>query len=716
MKSKMLKRAAVSLLVSFCAVNIFAATLTTVFYSASSAPPNSPAGATTIQVTWLDSFLSSGQPLTNFGSDALIELRDSEKLIIGFPDIFSSLSSHIIDADLYLYNSMADTVGNDISWTGNLVNASWEESTVTWNSHNAAFAATTEDIGTALCDDEGYNVFDITSLLEDYNSNTSSYYGVLISGGGNGAFYISKDNGSGQDTNQQPYIIVVHDDLAPFVDITNANVTVTYDVVDYTIGGSNNVNAVGGMSWTNSLGGSGTLAVGSPWWTISGISLSVGTNAITVTGTNLYGEVSSDSVNIFKYNIDGSGEQSGSKYGRRKAGFLVGWGDNTYDATNCPSGFDYVAVAARWNYSLALRNDGSLIGWGGGGFGQTNCPAGNNYVAIGAGLFHSLALRNDGTIVGWGDNAQGQINCPAGSNYVAIAAGGAHSLALRNDGTIVGWGDNLFGQRNCPAGTNYIAVAAGGSYSLALRNDGTLIAWGLNNVGQTNCPAGNNYVAISCGKSHSLALRNDGTIVGWGYNAHGQTNCPAGTNYIAVAGGDGHSLALRNDGTIVGWGHNDFGQTNSPAGVYFQITAGDNFSLAIREKLWPFIDITNDNSTVTWDISSATIGGTNEPETDITNTVAGVMWWSNTFNNTGGNFAKAQSWTISDISLGVGTNVIKVYGSNIIGYVGSDSVTITRGGEGTGIPFVDITNDNATVTYDVNSYTIGGTNNNQVVG
>ena len=417
MKLNVLKKVSLLVIVCFCATNVFAVTLTTVFYSANSVPANVPAGANTIQANWLDSFLSSTDPAETFGNDGATELRNTEKTIIDFPNIFPSLSSVILDADLYLYNFAADVVGTDISWTGNLVNSSWVESTVTWNSHNSSFAATPENTGTASCDDEGYNNFDITSLISEYNSDQSSYHGILLSGGGNGALYISKDNGTGQDTNQQPYLIVVHksvpeievygggnniddgggntpsaatdtefgdvvignssdahtftitnagdatltissisvdntmdfsvDDLnttisaggcstftatfqpgsagvktgiitinnndddenpftfnvngtgldLPFVDITNANVFVANDVLNYTIGGTNNAQVVGIMTWSNDQGGSGTLAA-SASWTINNIGLAVGANVITVTGTNVYGTSTNDTVTI----------------------------------------------------------------------------------------------------------------------------------------------------------------------------------------------------------------------------------------------------------------------------------------------------------------------------------------------------------------------------------------------------------------------------------
>ncbi|MBN1392082.1 MAG: hypothetical protein JW947_04685, partial [Sedimentisphaerales bacterium] len=55
-----------------------------------------------------------------------------------------------------------------------------------------------------------------------------------------------------------------------------------------------------------------------------------------------------------------------------------------------------------------------------------------DFVAVAAGYYHSLALKSDGTIVGWGYDGYGQATPPAGNDFVAVAAGGYHSLALKH--------------------------------------------------------------------------------------------------------------------------------------------------------------------------------------------------------------------------------------------------------------------------------------------
>ena len=124
----------------------------------------------------------------------------------------------------------------------------------------------------------------------------------------------------------------------------------------------------------------------------------------------------------------------------------------------------------------------------------------------------------------------------------------------------------------------------------------------------------------------------------------------------------------------------------------------------------PIVDITNQVAAVTYDVTEYTIGGTNNEN------VVGTMIWSNQLTVAGGSFPAASSWTIEDITLNVGANVIKVTGENSIGDITSDSITITRGVPGTGTPVLDITNDDVTVVYNTTEYNLGFTINTNVVG
>ncbi len=189
-------------------------------------------------------------------------------------------------------------------------------------------------------------------------------------------------------------------------------------------------------------------------------------------------------------------------------------------------------ITAGSRHNLALKNDGTLWGWGLNSFGQlgpnsndtcggapcnatpAQIPGLNGVSALAAGYDYSLAVRSDGILWGWGRNEAGQLgngsitnsNVPvqaAGLTGVkAVSAGEDHSLAVKNDGTLWAWGSNEFGDLGTGSTGNsgtpaqviglsdVVAVSAGEDHSLAVKNDGTLWAWGLNNVGQLGTSSG----------------------------------------------------------------------------------------------------------------------------------------------------------------------------------------------------------------------------------
>jgi len=74
------------------------------------------------------------------------------------------------------------------------------------------------------------------------------------------------------------------------------------------------------------------------------------------------------------------------------AGPVISWGSRAVSSSDFDCN-DFVAIAAGWEYSLALKQDGSIVGWGWNASGQATPPAGNDFVAIAAGRNYSLAIR-----------------------------------------------------------------------------------------------------------------------------------------------------------------------------------------------------------------------------------------------------------------------------------------------------------------------------------
>jgi len=92
------------------------------------------------------------------------------------------------------------------------------------------------------------------------------------------------------------------------------------------------------------------------------------------------------------------------------------------------------------------------------------------------------------------------------------------------------------------------------------------------------------------------------------------------------------------------------------------------------------------------------------------------MWWTNQCDTSvspvSGIIPATSSWTIPSISLAYGSNCITVLGSNELGWIGSDRIVILR----TPPFFLDVTNTDMTVGYDVTNCVVAGTNTTDIVG
>ncbi len=86
----------------------------------------------------------------------------------------------------------------------------------------------------------------------------------------------------------------------------------------------------------------------------------------------------------------------------------------------------------------------------------------------------------------------------------------------------------------------------------------------------------------------------------------------------------------------------------------------------------PSVVITTTNQTVVNATTTINVSGTANAET------VGELSWTNALNGSAGTIAATLSWTVPNIPLAVGANVITVRGSNAFSTVASGSVTITR--------------------------------------
>ncbi|MCP4607805.1 MAG: hypothetical protein GY845_03710, partial [Planctomycetes bacterium] len=494
----------------------------------------------------------------------------------------------------------------------------------------------------------------------------------------------------------------------PFVDVTNDNATVTYDVTSYTIGGTNNIHVVGVMNWVNSLGGSGTLPAATPW-EISGIGLSVGANVITVTGTNVFGDPASDSVTITRGGI--------------------GTGIPFVDITNPATRVEYNIT----EFSVAGTNNIHVVGvmlvsneMNGA---TADFPAALSWTAASIELAYGPNM-----IVVYGTNYLGQTASDSVIITRTCIGTGTPYLDVTTTPTFV-----TYDVKELPvSGTNNVHVVGDMIVSNAANGVKGVFSSALGWVTPpVSLEVGPNeifvygYNLFGVETSDSVEITRGG--IGTGEPFVDITNAPmfvtydvtvfavAGTNNIHVMGGMLVSNAA-NGATA------DFSSAPSWTASALPLAVGDNEIIVIGTNYLeraasdsviitrggigtgaPFVDVTNVPATVTYDVGSYTIGGTNNLH------VVGMMSWESSFGSCG-TLPATTPWEISGIPLSVGANVITVIGTNVYGELSSDMVTITRGGIGTGEPFVDITNTPAFVTYDITGFAVAGTNNIHVMG
>lgn len=260
-----------------------------------------------------------------------------------------------------------------------------------------------------------------------------------------------------------------------------------------------------------------------------------------------------------------------------------------------PAGVDLstvTALAAGTRHSLALTRDGAVIGWGddtpdatGAGVGEARVPVGLPPVrAIAAGDARSLALTNESEVVAWGRDSilpkelrRDPSDARAEHRACAIAAGKDHSVAARGRAcTVVAWGESALPSVVRNPGLSFVAqLAAGDVHTVALREDGSVVSWGQPTSKETNfidvvsLPANlKDVIQIAASGLHSLALKSDGTVVGWGSNTFGESTPPRGLRgVVAIGAGGDRSFAIKSDGTAVAWGRSESAQPILPAGL-----------------------------------------------------------------------------------------------------------------------------------------------------
>lgn len=431
----------------------------------------------------------------------------------------------------------------------------------------------------------------------------------------------------------------VFGDVAPQLAIRTANTAVGHATSNLTVAGTA-FGTVGQLAWTNSLGGNGSLSAASSWSFTCPLKL--GTNVITVRGTNHLGASASDALTVVRsgsavpvpvivsaamregttlmdivYRVDDPDNAVVSAYPLafvdgvrsfanviRPATFEEGTAANFGAAVAANTNHSLVwNVAADWSVDLGQVKF-EIIGKDARGllpFEWLTIPAtaGTDEITISQNtpttsevlnaLFYLYASGDPGL-----ELAEGIL--------VGSAASGFYGGLELADGTSLGMHAVPYVMKQMdldPADSADIQLAIAARSGLSdpdawyaahrpYEGLDAVVAWGSNNYGQINVPAGLwDVTALAAGRWYSLALKGDGTVVGWGGNVHGQINIPAGlSNVTALTAGYYHNLALKGDGTVASWGYNIYGQTNVPAGLtnVTAVAAGRFHSLALKSN------------------------------------------------------------------------------------------------------------------------------------
>jgi hypothetical protein len=291
-------------------------------------------------------------------------------------------------------------------------------------------------------------------------------------------------------------------------------------------------------------------------------------------------------------------------------------------------------------------------------------------------------------------------NCSVDGNRANNYGGGVHlyfggtllnSLMTRNHATFGGGAYCYYGGTltNCTLAGNTATSAAG-----VRCNGGGMVN---NSIMYYN--NGANYLVSGAGYGFSYCCLTP-SITGAGNT----TNDPLFINRAAADYRLPPGSPCVNAGQSAGW----MAAAQDVAGVRRVVGGAVDIGAYEEAGMLPLVDVTNTDTLVEFDVAVGAIGGTNNAMT------VGGMRWTNSKTGGSGVVAAAPSWTIPAISLGIGVNVITVTGTNAVGDAAADRVAITR--SSSSAPFVDITNSDVTVAYEVSACTVAGTNNAMVVG
>ncbi len=333
------------------------------------------------------------------------------------------------------------------------------------------------------------------------------------------------------------------------------------------------------------------------------------------------------------------------------------------------------------DYGFDLSGGGVNM-YGGSGL-ASNCVFSGNSACFGGGS-HDGTLT-DCTLAGnlaefsGGGSLEGTLTgCTLSGNSADQHGGGSRDSTLNNctlfgNSAIYGGGSEDGTLNNCTLFGNSAGYDGGGSYEGRLRN---CIVYG-----NSATRDGDNWYDERRDLAYCCTTPDPGGI----------GNTTYAPLFADAANGDFHlkSTAGRWDPAAGAWTKDSvpspcidagdpasgYGNEPPPGGGRVNMGAYGNTEQASKSP--PEVDITApaDYTNVYGEVTACAVSGT------AGNDVVGWMGWTNAANGAFGTFSAGVGWSVPDVPLAFGDNVIAVWGTNAVGVLGRGVVTIRRTGE-----------------------------------
>ncbi len=530
------------------------------------------------------------------------------------------------------------------------------------------------------------------------------YAGGMNSGAENARQYLYVNNMKLLSTSPATDTISVFRNYGnlPYIAITNpaGSVVVEYPVDSYTIGGKAS-NTVGVLSWVNSANGQTGAVAAATTWTISGIPLAYGQNAIRVSGVNSSNQtfttlplyitrrppppsvaITLPATNITvnnlvdTYTLAGTADQAGN----------IRW-TNTVTQTS-----GIVAASTVWGITNASLAEGDnyflLTATNERGYVDTGWDNASESAYSGG---WTSGINGGEGLGAWELTSGSDITYSVGTSVYGTASWGLSALnasvaeAVRSLGGAIGKGDEVSVQLAFPSAYH----SAGLVFQNAEGQD--LLAFYAKD-GICYVRHGNGADEVT-----RAAFSTNGMTISFVFNSS--------TTYVAqVVARDGRISAFK--GTLIDpaaglpqatsiklW---YYYEGASGSGVYYvndlrrrYCMARDYVLISRESSNMPSVIITAPTQLVTYvdnDVTNYSLIGTCNAST------VGNLRWMNSPSMQGGVFPAALGWT-QTLALVVGTNAITITGTNNLGESRSASVTIIRDSAGiyTNYPSISIT-------------------------